>query len=149
VRSVLDLGPRTRINCDLLDSVGIYTNLSLPFTLLTIFETIFSKFKYLSKCTPKYLTTRYFDYSCSSWYSGLGSGLTKKLQILQNKVVRFVLDLGPRTRINCSVLFTFLIEIGKLFQSLIALYEKLLVLHKFVFGVIKFKLEEYSLKYCQ
>ena len=47
----------------------------------------------------------YFDYSCSSWYSGLGSGLTKKLQILQNiKVVRFVLDLGPRTRINCDIL---------------------------------------------
>ena len=46
----------------------------------------------------------YFDYSCSSWYSGLGSGLTKKLQILQNKVVRFVLDLGPRTHINCDIL---------------------------------------------
>ena len=46
----------------------------------------------------------YFDYSCSSWYSGLGSGLTKKLKILQNKVVRFVLDLGPRTRINCDIL---------------------------------------------
>ena len=35
----------------------LYTHLSLPFTLLTIFETIFSKFKYLSICTPKYLTT--------------------------------------------------------------------------------------------
>ena len=46
----------------------------------------------------------YFDYSCSSWYSGLGSGLTKKLQILQNKVVRFVLDLGSRTHINCDIL---------------------------------------------
>ena len=46
----------------------------------------------------------YFDYSCSSWYSGLGSGLTKKLPILQNKVVRFVLDLRPRTRINCDIL---------------------------------------------
>ena len=46
----------------------------------------------------------YFDYSCSSWYSGLGSGLTKKLQILQNRVVRFVLDLGPRTRIICDIL---------------------------------------------
>jgi hypothetical protein len=43
--------------------------------------------------------------------------------------------------LNASLLFTFLIEIGKLFQSLIALYEKLLVLHKFAFGVIKFKLE--------
>ena len=35
----------------------LYKNLSLPFTLLTIFETIISKFKYLSICTPKYLTT--------------------------------------------------------------------------------------------
>ena len=42
----------------------------------------------------------YFDYSCSSWYSGL----TKKLQILQNKVARFVLDLGPRARIHCNML---------------------------------------------
>ena len=46
----------------------------------------------------------YFDYSCSSWYSGIGSGLTKKLQILQNKVVRFVLDLGLRTRIHFDIL---------------------------------------------
>jgi hypothetical protein len=30
----------------------LYKNLSLPFTLLTIFETIISKFKYLSICTP-------------------------------------------------------------------------------------------------
>ena len=30
--------------------------------------------------------------------------MTKKLQILQNKVVRFVLDLGPRARINCNIL---------------------------------------------
>ena len=42
----------------------------------------------------------YFDYSCASWYSSLGVGLVKKLQILQNKVVRFILDLGPRTRVN-------------------------------------------------
>jgi hypothetical protein len=43
--------------------------------------------------------------------------------------------------LNASLLVTFLIEIDKLFQSFIALYEKLLVLHKFVFGVIQFKLE--------
>jgi hypothetical protein len=36
-----------------------------------------------------------------------------------------------------TLLVTFLIEIDKLFQSFIALYEKLLVLHKFAFGVIK------------
>ena len=43
--------------------------------------------------------------------------------------------------LNASLLVTFLTEIGKLFQSLIELYEKLLVLHKFSFGVIQFKLE--------
>jgi hypothetical protein len=42
--------------------------------------------------------------------------------------------------LNASLLFTFLIEIDKLFLSVIVLYEKLLVLHTFVFGVIKFKL---------
>ncbi len=46
----------------------------------------------------------YFDYSCSSWYSSLGKGMLKKLQVLQNKVVRFILDLGPRTRIDCEIL---------------------------------------------
>ena len=60
--------------------------------------------KYLGVYIDRYLNKCYFDYSCSSWYSGLGSGLTKKLQILQNKVVRFVLDLGPRARINCNIL---------------------------------------------
>ena len=58
----------------------------------------------LRKTLSTALIQCYFDYSCSSWYSGLGSGLTNKLQILQNKVVRFVLDLGPRSRINCDIL---------------------------------------------
>ena len=46
----------------------------------------------------------YFDYSCSSWYSSLGKGMIKKLQVVQNEAVRFVLDLGPRSRINCAIL---------------------------------------------
>ncbi len=46
----------------------------------------------------------YFDYSCASWYSSLGVGLVKKLQILQNKVVRFILGLGPRSSIHCDKL---------------------------------------------
>jgi hypothetical protein len=46
----------------------------------------------------------YFDYSCSSWYSSLGKSMIKKLQVVQNKVARFVLDLGPRSRINCDIL---------------------------------------------
>jgi hypothetical protein len=30
--------------------------------------------------------------------------MIKKLQVVQNKVVRFVLDLEPRSRINCDIL---------------------------------------------
>jgi hypothetical protein len=30
--------------------------------------------------------------------------MIKKLQVVQNKVARFVLDLGPRSRINCDIL---------------------------------------------
>ena len=46
----------------------------------------------------------YFDYASSSWYSSLTKTLQKKLQVMQNKVVRFVLDLGPRSRISCDQL---------------------------------------------
>ena len=41
----------------------------------------------------------HFDYACSSCYGGLTKGLQKKLQIAQNKVIRFIYKLGPR----CSV----------------------------------------------
>ena len=46
----------------------------------------------------------YFDYCCSSWYSSLGKSMKKKLQIMQNKVIRFIIDLGPRTRIIYDIL---------------------------------------------
>ena len=43
------------------------------------------------------------DYACSSWYHGLQKNLKKhKLQILQNKTIRFVLDLTPRSHIGYS-----------------------------------------------
>ncbi len=44
----------------------------------------------------------HFDYSCSSWYNGISKLLQKKLQIMQNKVVRYINDYGPRTSIRCS-----------------------------------------------
>jgi hypothetical protein len=72
------------------------------------FKFVYRNAKCLDPRSRKTLSTAliqcYFDYSCSSWYSGLGSRLTKTFQILQNKVVRFVLDLGPRTRIHCDIL---------------------------------------------
>ena len=45
----------------------------------------------------------YFDYCCSSWYEGLSKTFKKKLQILQNKTIRFILNLEPRTRITCDI----------------------------------------------
>ena len=46
----------------------------------------------------------YFDYSCSSWFSSLSKHLKQKLQVCQNKMVRFILNLGPRHSINCDIL---------------------------------------------
>ena len=45
----------------------------------------------------------HFDYTCSSWYAGLTKDLKKKLQIAQNKVIRFINFLGPRTRITADI----------------------------------------------
>ena len=42
------------------------------------------------------------DYACASWYHGLQKNLKHKLQILQNKTIRFVLDLTPRSHIGYS-----------------------------------------------
>ena len=43
-----------------------------------------------------------FDYASSSWYSGLSKGLKQKLQIMQNKTIKFILNLGNRTHIGCK-----------------------------------------------
>jgi hypothetical protein len=42
----------------------------------------------------------YFDYVCSSWYSALSQNHKNKIQIMQNKIVRFILGVGPRTHIG-------------------------------------------------
>ena len=42
----------------------------------------------------------YFDYSCSSWFSGLSKKLQNKLQVMQNKIVRFILGLDSRTHVG-------------------------------------------------
>ena len=42
----------------------------------------------------------HFDYSCSSWFSALSAHFKNKLQIIQSKMVRFVLDKGPRAHIG-------------------------------------------------
>lgn len=49
-------------------------------------------------CTA--LIQPHFDYACSSWYSGVSSGSKKQLQICQNKIIRFIMGLGPRVHIG-------------------------------------------------
>ena len=39
----------------------------------------------------------YFDYACSFLYPGLTHFVCKKLQITQREVIRFVLNLDPRS----------------------------------------------------
>ena len=47
----------------------------------------------------------HLDYTCSSWYSVLNKQLEKKLQICQNKTVRFIKkNLGPRSHVGFSEL---------------------------------------------
>ena len=42
----------------------------------------------------------HFDYSCSSWFPGINMTLSKKLQIMQNKIIRFILNLKSRASIR-------------------------------------------------
>jgi hypothetical protein len=48
------------------------------------------------------LIQSHFDYAVSAWYWGLTKGAQKKLKILQNKVVRFILNVGPTSHIGQS-----------------------------------------------
>jgi hypothetical protein len=42
----------------------------------------------------------HIDYCCTSWYSGLNISHQRKLQIIQNKMARFILNLSPRDHIG-------------------------------------------------
>jgi hypothetical protein len=42
----------------------------------------------------------YFDYSCTSWYSGLNAKLRGKLDVLQRKMVRFIFKMDPRSHVG-------------------------------------------------
>ena len=48
------------------------------------------------------LVQSHFNYACSSWYSGLTKKSKCKLQICQNKLIRTVLKLPPRTHLDYS-----------------------------------------------
>ena len=42
----------------------------------------------------------HFDYACSSWFPGINKTLMKKLQIMQNKIIRFILNMKCRDSIR-------------------------------------------------
>ena len=89
------------INCEkIVNSIIEKVNSRLKF--------LYRNCKNLNSSTRLTLSTAlmqcYFDYSCSSCFGGLNKTLKQKLQVAQNKVVRFILNLKPMTRINYSVL---------------------------------------------
>ena len=42
----------------------------------------------------------HYDYACSSWYTGITAALKGRLQTAQNKLVRLILKLQPRTHLT-------------------------------------------------
>ena len=44
----------------------------------------------------------HYDYACAIWFNRISISAKKKLQIAQNKVIRFVFEILPRTHLACS-----------------------------------------------
>ena len=65
---------------------------------------LYRKSKFLNFHTKKLLSMSliqcHFDYASPVWYYSLTAELKNKLQVTQNKIIRFVLGLHPRTHID-------------------------------------------------
>ena len=65
---------------------------------------LYRKSKFLTFHTRKLLVMSliqcHFDYACSFWYPGLTQSLKTRLQTTQNKVIRFVLQMGNRSHVG-------------------------------------------------
>ena len=65
---------------------------------------LYRKKDYLTQHTKQLLVMSlvqcHFDYACSVWYNGLTQSLKHKLQVTQNKLIRFILDLKPRDHVG-------------------------------------------------
>ena len=44
----------------------------------------------------------HYDYACAMWFSRISISANKRLRIVQNMVIRFVLEILPRTNLGCS-----------------------------------------------
>ncbi len=91
--------------------VNLVDTLSGEGILNTIVKKCSGRIKFLyrqARCFPKTvkktlcqsLVQSHLDYAISSWYAAMSQKAKNKLQILQNKMIRFMLDLGPRTHIT-------------------------------------------------
>ena len=65
---------------------------------------LWRKQKFLNPCLRRLLCNAliqpHFDFAVSSWYPNLNKGFTDKLQICQNKCIRFCLGMGNRDHIG-------------------------------------------------
>ena len=48
----------------------------------------------------------HIDYAASAWYAGISKTLKQRLQVCQNKVVRFILDMSPMQTVTYNVLIS-------------------------------------------
>ena len=64
------------------------------------------KQKFLNFHTEKLLVMSliqcHFDYACSFWYIGISKLLKNRLQVTQNKIIRFVLKMDPRSHVGAD-----------------------------------------------
>jgi hypothetical protein len=95
--------------------LSIDDNLSGETVVNSIVSKVNSRLKFLYRYasvldynTRKHLCSAliqcHIDYACSSWYPSLSKCFKDKLQICQNKIVRFINDMGPRESVNCQTL---------------------------------------------
>ena len=103
----------------------MYQHLSGEYIARNAISNINNKVKFLLRNTilfimkvNKMLTTAliqcHFDYASGSWFSGLSPKNKSKFQVLQNKVMIYLLNLTPRTHVmemNSSVLTCFLLTV--------------------------------------
>ncbi len=92
-------------------------NMSGESTWKTIISKSNSRLKFLYKqasCLPTAtkktlclaLTHSNSDYPVSSWYPAMSQMVKKKIQVFQNKLIRFMLNLGPRDHVGIEQLET-------------------------------------------
>ena len=55
----------------------------------------------------------HYDYACSFWYSGLPQLLRRRLQVIQNRMIRFVLKLALTYKIRWFLFFRVVVSLEK------------------------------------